>query len=97
MAARADRIGFLNVAIFNLPGTSEEAAGLDTRPFYEGELGLYREFRHPTGWDRPAVRAFLAREFETEPAIGDILSRAPPIFTSSHAALFSPPRSAPSR
>ena len=86
VAARADRIGFLNVAIFNLPAASEEASRLDTRVFYEGELSLYRDFRHPAGWDRSAVRAFLARDFETEPAIAAILNRNPPIFTSSHAA-----------
>jgi hypothetical protein len=92
IAERSDRIDFLNVAIFNLPASSEEADTLETKPFYEGELSLYREFRHPAGWDRGAVRAFLAREFEAEPSIRAILARNPPVFTSSHAALFPRPR-----
>jgi hypothetical protein len=92
VAARADRIGFLNVAVFNLPAASEEAASLETRPFYEGELSLYREFSHPAGWDRGAVRSFLARDFEGEAAIKPILARNPPVFTSSHAAFFTRPR-----
>lgn len=90
VAARADRIGFLNVALFNLPVASEEARGLATRPFYQGELSLYREFVHPRGWNRDAVRAFLADEFEAEPAIQAILARNPPVFTSNHAPFFSP-------
>ena len=92
VAARADRIGFLNVAVFNLPARSEDAARLETRPFYEGELGLYKDFRHPLGWDRTAIRSFLARDFESEPAIAAILARNPPVFTSSHAAFFRPRR-----
>jgi len=88
IAARADRIDFLNVAVFNLPSTSEEARRLGARPFYEGDLSLYSEFRHPRGWDRNEVRAFLARDFEGEPSIKAILARNPPVFTSSHAAFF---------
>lgn len=88
VAARASMIAFLNVAIFNLPAASEEAERLDTRPFYEGDLSLYREFRHPSGWDRDEVRGFLARDFEAEPSIKTILARNPPIFTSSHAPFF---------
>lgn len=88
VGSHADRIDFLNVALFNLPVASEEAQRLKTRPFYDGELSLYREFTHPRGWNRDAVRGFLAEEFETEPAIKAILARTPPVFTSSHAPFF---------
>jgi hypothetical protein len=88
VAARADWIDFLNVALFNLPVASAEAPHLATRAFYDGELSLYREFTHPRGWNRDAVRAFLAEEFEAEPAIKAILARNPPVFTSNHAPFF---------
>jgi hypothetical protein len=88
VASRADRIAFLNVAIFNLPVGSAEARHLDTKAFYEGELALYREFAHPRGWNRDAVRTFLAEEFDADPAIKAILARNPPVFTSNHAPFF---------
>jgi hypothetical protein len=88
IAERAGEIDFLNVALFNLPASGEEAAGLETRDFYEGELSLYREFRHPKGWDRPRVRDFLSREFDSVPEIREIERRTPPVFTSSHAPFF---------
>lgn len=86
--AQADRIDFLNIAIFNLPAQSPERASLDTDPFYEGDLGLYRNFRHPRGWNRRMVRSFLEREFKTHPAIARILRRDPPYFSSNHAPFF---------
>jgi hypothetical protein len=82
----ADAIGFLNLAIFNLPAYSEEAAALDTVPFYDGDLSLYREFVHPRGWPRDAVRRFLAKEFKKPAPIRAILNNDPPFFTSNHAA-----------
>lgn len=88
VAAHASEIDFLNAAVFNLPASGEEARTLDTRPFYEGELSLYREFRHPLGWDRKAVRNFLSEDFDSEPRIRDILARNPPVFTSNHAPFF---------
>jgi hypothetical protein len=88
IARRAGCMDFLNVAIFNLPASSEEARSLDTNDFYEGELSLYSQFRHPSGWDRSAVRAFLREEFEAIPEIKGILARTPPVFTSSHAPFF---------
>ncbi|HSB79149.1 MAG TPA: hypothetical protein VLM91_10190, partial [Candidatus Methylomirabilis sp.] len=88
VSAHADRIAFLNVALFNLPVASAEVPRLETRPFYDGDLSLYREFTHPAGWNRDAVRAFLADEFDAEPAIKAILARNPPVFTSNHAPLF---------
>lgn len=83
-------IGFLNLAIFNMPRFGVEAARLGSRPFSHGDLSLYTDFIHPRGWNRRQVRAFLDREFRRHPAIQPILRRDPPLFTSNHAALFTP-------
>jgi radical SAM superfamily enzyme YgiQ (UPF0313 family) len=88
IADRAELIGFLNIAVFNLPASGQEAKGLETGAFYEGDLSLYSQFRHPRGWDRNALREFLARDFESLPAIRTIMKRTPPVFTSSHAPFF---------
>jgi radical SAM superfamily enzyme YgiQ (UPF0313 family) len=85
---QADKIDFLNLAIFNLPAQSPEAASLETEPFYEGDLSLYRNFRHPRGWNRRMVRSFIDREFKTHPALATILRRDPPFFSSNHAPFF---------
>lgn len=90
VARRAATIDFLNLAIFNLPVNAEDAAGLDVRPFSEGDLPLYLEFTHPHGWNRGAVRRFLDAEFRRHEAIRPILRRDPPFFTSSHAPFFTP-------
>jgi radical SAM superfamily enzyme YgiQ (UPF0313 family) len=79
---------YLNISIFNLPVFSREATELDTFPFYEGDLSLYANFRHPRGWSRSGVRQFLDKEFKRHPAIAPILRRDPPCFTSNHAPLF---------
>lgn len=81
-------IDFINVAIFNLPAFSQEAEGLETFPFYEGDLSLYLNFRHPHGWSRGKVRQFLDKIFKRHPAVAPILRRDPPCFTSNHAPLF---------
>ena len=81
-------IDFLNVAIFNLPAFGPDTAKLETGEFYEGDLSLYRTFRHPYGWDRPQVRQFLDRVFKRHPAVANILRRDPPYFTSNHAPFF---------
>jgi hypothetical protein len=86
--AHAESIDFLNLAIFNLPAYSEEAAVLRTLPFYDGDLSLYREFAHPEGWHRDRVRRFLSREFKKPAPIRTILNSDPPFFTSNHAAFF---------
>ncbi len=83
-----ERIGFLNVAVFNLPAFSPEAETLETESFYEGDLSLYRTFTHPARWDRPSVRHFLNRTFKRHPAVAPILRRDPPYFTSGHAPFF---------
>jgi hypothetical protein len=84
----AAAIDFLNLAVFNLPAYSEEAARLETRPFYDGDLALYRDFVHPAGWQREHVRRFLAKEFRRPAPIRRILANDPPYFTSNHAPFF---------
>ncbi len=88
VAHHAEEIGFMNIAIFNLPLNSPEAAGLETAGFYEGNLSLYTDFQHPQGWDRRSVREFLDTEFRRHPAIRPILKNHPPLFTSNHAPFF---------
>lgn len=88
VADHAAAIDYLNVAIFNLPRAAPEARGLPTRPFSQGDLGLYLEFTHPLGWNRGEVRRFLDTAFRHHPAIAPILHRDPPAFTSSHAPFF---------
>jgi hypothetical protein len=83
-----DCIDFLNLAIFNLPARSVEAKNLATHDFYEGDLSLYKNFQHPFGWQRPAVRNFLEKTFKKHPAIAPILRRTPEFFTSNHAPFF---------
>ncbi|RPJ09010.1 MAG: hypothetical protein EHM36_04785 [Deltaproteobacteria bacterium] len=87
-ARHHDEIGFLNLALFNLPVHSQEFSAIEIESFYEGDLSLYTDFRHPRGWDRKAVRQFLDKEFKRHPAIAPILKRDPPVFTSNHAPLF---------
>jgi len=86
----SEAIGFLNLAVFNLPVGSSLSAGLEVQPFYEGDLSLYGDFRHPRGWDRARIRRFLQTEFRRHRAIAPILKRDPPFFTSNHAAFFAP-------
>ena len=81
-------IGFLNLAIFNLPRYGPDAGKMETEDFYEGDLSLYRQFKHPLGWHRSKVRHFLDREFKRHPAVAAILRRDPPFFTSNHAPFF---------
>ena len=84
----SDRIGFLNLALFNLPVNGLETQKLETQEFYEGDLSLYTGFVHPRGWNRNIVRQFLDGEFKKHPAIAPILRRDPPLFTSNHAPFF---------
>jgi hypothetical protein len=84
-----EAVTFLNLAIFNLPVCSKEAGLYPTEPFYEGDLSLYRDFRHPLGWNRKQVRQFLESEFKKHPAVSAIIRNDPPVFTSNHAAFFS--------
>ncbi|MDD2852414.1 MAG: radical SAM protein [Desulfuromonadaceae bacterium] len=82
-------IGFLNLAIFNMPLHGDDAVQLGNQPFYEGDLSLYTAFTHPGGWDRKQVRRFLESEFKRHPAIAVIVRNEPPFFSSNHAAFLS--------
>lgn len=84
----AECIGYLNLAIFNMPLCGTAGSGLETIGFSPGDLSLYTDFRHPRGWDRRGVRRFLEREFRAHPLIAPILRREPPVFTSNHAPFF---------
>jgi radical SAM superfamily enzyme YgiQ (UPF0313 family) len=83
-----ESIGFLNLALFNMPLCSSDAAACATEPFYDGDLSLYTGFHHPQGWDRRQVRGFVEREFKRDPLVAAILRRDPPLFTSNHAPFF---------
>jgi radical SAM superfamily enzyme YgiQ (UPF0313 family) len=83
-----DCIGFLNLAIFNMPIYGPEAQQMETKTYYEGDLSLYTGFDHPKGWSRQLIRQFLDKEFKRHPAIASILRRDPPAFTSNHAPFF---------
>ena len=83
-----EEIGFLNLAIFNMPVSSETAREIDKHSFYEGDLSLYTDFTHPAGWDRKTVRRFLENEFKRHSAVSSILKKDPPVFTSNHAPFF---------
>lgn len=84
----SDSIGFLNLAIFNMPICGAFDPAIETKGFYEGDLSLYTDFIHPDGWDRRHVRLFLENEFKRHPAVSAILKNDPPIFTSNHAPFF---------
>lgn len=83
-----DAIGFLNLAVFNMPLFSEEADLYGSGLFYDGDLSLYTAFRHPGGWGRAQVRRFLERRFKRHPAVAAIIRNDPPQFSSNHAPFF---------
>lgn len=93
----AEKIGFLNLALMNLP---RDASLLDEAESFaisdsdlladDAPLGLYRAFSSSTDWGRDEARRFLA-ELKREPAIRAILQRTPPWLTSNHAFFFPPP------
>ncbi len=83
-----NEIGFLNLALFNMPLSGPGINDYETISFYEGDLSLYSGFTHPGGWHRGEVRKFLQDEFRKQSAVSEILRRNPPIFTSNHAPFF---------
>jgi hypothetical protein len=91
IADHAELIDFLNIALFNMPAGIPEALELAEPGADRGDLSLYLPLRHPLGWGREAVRRFIAEDIEDHPRIRPILRRAPPLFTSSHAAFFLQP------
>ena len=84
----SNEIGFLNLAVFNMPVLWALFDGIETRSFYEGDLSLYTDFTHPAGWNRKKVRYFLETEFKKNRMVSAILKKEPPIFTSNHAPFF---------
>ena len=93
----AEKIGFLNLALMNLPRDSSLLAEAETFAISnsnllasDAPLGLYRSFNSRTDWGREEARRFLA-ELKREPAIRAILQRTPPWLTSNHAFFFPPP------
>ncbi|MFH0782213.1 MAG: radical SAM protein [Pseudomonadota bacterium] len=78
-------IGFLNLAIFNLPICSDATPSLSVTDFYTGDLSIYHSFIHPLGWNRKEVRRYLDSTFKRSPKIAQIIRKDPPIFTSNHA------------
>jgi len=84
-----ETITFFNLAIFNMPVCGEEAEQVEDR-FSDGDLSLYCDFHHPTGWDRRRVRTFLQKEFRKDPLIRPIDLRNPGVFGSNHAPFFCP-------
>jgi hypothetical protein len=90
IAAHAESIDFLNLAIFNLPVGSHQADDLELRDFYTGDLALYSDFTHPKGWTRSKVRRFVEKKLKKHPQIQPIIRRDPPIFTSNHAPFMTP-------
>jgi len=84
----SDCLSYLNLAIFNLPALSPEAQHLATGDFYEGDLSLYKDFRHPKDWNRQNVRIFLNKIYKKHPAIAPVVRRTPEFFTSNHAPFF---------
>ena len=83
-----EQIGFLNLALFNLPLDGSEFKDLRRRTFYPADLALYSDFAHPKGWNRSAVRRFIEKQFKKHPVIQPIIRRDPPVFTSNHAVFF---------
>lgn len=93
----SEKIGFLNLALMNLP---RDATLLEEPDDYaidaadlldcDAPLGLYRAFSSRTDWGRNEARRFLA-ELKREPSIRTILQRTPPWMTSNHAFFFPPP------
>jgi len=98
LEAHADAIGFLNLAIMNLPRESAlladpAGAGIAASQLLDADapLGLYRSFAPAAGWGRREARRFLERRLLASPSIRAILRRTPPLFTSNHAFFFPPP------
>lgn len=91
----AERIGFLNLSIMNLPRSSglldnPQRYGIASSQLQDqnGLLGLYHNFLPSRGWDRAAARRFLEKRLLGSKAIREIVNRTPPTFSSNHAFFF---------
>ena len=81
-------IDYLNLAVFNLPRFSEDAKKLQTEEFYHGDLSLYLNFKHSSGWDRRQVKQFLDKIFKKKMSQGSGIRKNPAFFSSNHAMFF---------
>lgn len=98
----AGGIGFLNLAIMNLPrdarllekpgeyGIREAALLAEEEP-----LGLYQSFEPEGDWGRTEARRFLNSRLLGSANIKQIVNRTPPFFTSNHAFFFPSPKGQP--
>ena len=91
----AHRIGFLNLAIMNLPRDTrllddKALHGISSSKLLEESepLGLYQSFEPAEGFGRAEARRFLMVSLLGSAAIRGIAARTPPFFTSNHAFLF---------
>ncbi len=85
----AEAIGFLNLAIMNLPHQSELATGQKEVGEPPTERGLY--LTGDTDQQRRSeARRFVQQRLLASPAIRAIVQRTPPLFTSDHAVFFDP-------
>ncbi|MDA3903337.1 MAG: radical SAM protein [Desulfuromusa sp.] len=91
----AQKIGFLNISIMNLPRGSElldnpELYGIASSQLRDdgSPLGLYHTFHSTTDWNRAAARKFLNQRLLGSPIIRNIVKRNPPLFSSNHAFFF---------
>ncbi len=95
LETHAQRIGYLNLSIMNLPRASgllhdPQQYGIVVAPLEsDAPLGLYQPFSPVGAWDRAAARLFLEKRLLGSPAIRTIVNRTPPLFTSNHALFFS--------
>jgi radical SAM superfamily enzyme YgiQ (UPF0313 family) len=100
LEAHASAIGFLNIAIMNLPRDSGLLAEPERHGIRAGRLdeaaplGLYQPFAPENGWGRGEARRFLTRRLLGSARIREIVRRTPPLFTSNHAPFFVAPRAA---
>ena len=86
--AHKEYIDYLNLAVFNLPKFSDDAKNLETQEFYHGDLSLYLNFTHPSGWDRRQVKQFLDKSFKKQIRLGSDIRKNPAFFSSNHAMFF---------
>ena len=95
LADHANKIGFLNLSILNLPreaswpGIPGGGAASESGFREEDEpLGLYRPVPEGRGWGRVHARRFLRQRILGDPEIRAIAARTPPWFGDSHAFFF---------
>ncbi len=91
----AAEIGFLNLAIMNMPRASgllenPESYGISATDEIAGDtpLGLYQRFHTDSTWNRASARRFLNQRLLGSAKIKAIVNRTPPLFTSNHALFF---------